>query len=142
MTDDGDIPEECRNCEHSPVHGVGPAGAVIGEMALRLKNAQIQCRLYEAQKDAAYVERNRCVAALAACALRLGFAAGLRQTAIQNWEPQWHNAVYIDLPAGQVSWHYHDSERPLFAFLPEYLDEWDGHDTPEKYRRVLELTKA
>lgn len=87
-------------------------------------------------KDAAYLERNRCVALLVRMALVLGLRAGLARTAIEGWSAEWHGCVYIDLPTGQVSWHYHDSQAHLFAGLPAYAAPWDGHDTPEKYRRV------
>lgn len=88
----------------------------------------------EARKDAAYEERNKVVAALA----RL-FPSGISRTAIPGWSEEWHGCVYIDLPTGQVSWHYHDSQSGLFSDLPAYTKEWDGHDTEEKYRRLAAL---
>lgn len=92
----------------------------------------------EAAKDGAYLERNKCVALIARMAMALGYWAGTAKTAIEGWSEDWHGCVYIDLPAGQVSWHYHDSQAHLFDWLPPYCGEWDGHDTPEKYRRVLD----
>jgi hypothetical protein len=89
--------------------------------------------------DEVYAERNQVVAGLAALARRLGWQAGTARTDIPGWEPEWHGCVYIDLPTGQVSWHYHEREAGVFAFLPPYGGEWDGHDTAEKYRRVLAL---
>lgn len=88
----------------------------------------------EARKDAAYLERNQVVAALATV-----FPAGVARTAIEGWSEDWHGCVYIDLPTGQVSWHYHDSQAHLFAHLPPYAGTWDGHDTEEKYRRLAAL---
>ena len=60
--------------------------------------------------------------------------------------------VFIDLPTGQVSWHIHDSEFPMFDHLqwhPRASTErnkwysgkkaapiWDGHTTEEKYERL------
>ena len=82
------------------------------------------------RKDAAYLERNLVVAALAKC-----FPSGIARTAIEGWSDDWHGCVYIDLPTGQVSWHYHDSQAHLFAGLPPYTKLWDGHSTEEKYRR-------
>lgn len=90
----------------------------------------------EEEKDGAYLERNQCVALIAKMALSLGLKAGTARTAIEGWSEDWHGCVYIDLPDGQVSWHYHDSQAHLFADLPAYDGAWDGHDTPEKYRRV------
>lgn len=84
------------------------------------------------RKDAAYQERNEVVALLATV-----YPSGIARTAIDGWDSEWHNCVYIDLPfSGQVSWHYHDDQRYLFAGLPPYRLQWDGHDTPTKYRRV------
>lgn len=87
--------------------------------------------------DEAYYERNCVVAALARC-----FPSGLRKTDIEDWDPEWHNCVFIDLPTGQVSWHFHDREIHLFDGLPEYTKPWDGHSTPEKYARLAALKDA
>lgn len=84
--------------------------------------------------DAVYVERNQVVAALSKL-----FPAGQKRTRIGGLDDAWHNCVYIDLPTGQVSWHFHDRDAEIFAHLPQYEGEWDGHDTPEKYRRVAAL---
>lgn len=88
----------------------------------------------EARKDAAYLERNQVVAALAKC-----FHSGIKRTAIEGWSEDWHGCAYIDLPTGQASWHYHDSQAYLFEGLPEYLGIWDGHTTEEKYARIAKL---
>jgi len=85
----------------------------------------------EAARDGAYTERNRLVALLASL-----FPSGIKKTAIPGWDKAWHGCVYIDLPVGQASWHYHDSETHLFAHLPPYEKEWDGHSTEEKYERI------
>lgn len=85
-------------------------------------------------RDSIYHERNQVVAALSKC-----FSSGTVRTPIEGWEPEWFNCVYIQLPTGQVSWHYHDRERPLFAHLPPYWGKYDGHTTEEKYRRLAQL---
>jgi hypothetical protein len=90
----------------------------------------------EQRKDAAYFERNQVVAALAKC-----FPSGIARTAIEGWSDDWHGCVYIDLPTGQVSWHFHDSQAGLFEGLPPYEKPWDGHTTEEKYRRLLALLR-
>lgn len=87
-------------------------------------------------KDEAYLERNRLVALLASL-----YPSGIARTEILGWDPEWHGCVYIDLPTGQVSWHYHDSHAELFAHLPPYTKPWDGHDTAEKYARVMALSR-
>lgn len=87
--------------------------------------------------DRAYHERNQLVALLA----RL-YPSGIRRTDIRGWDPEWNNCVYIDLPTGQASWHYHDKEAYLFDDLPAYTKPWDGHTTVEKYARLEKLRKG
>ncbi len=89
-----------------------------------------------AEKDGAYLERNRCVALIARMAIALGYDAGLAKTDIPGWDPAWHGCAYVDLPTGQASWHYHVSSEHLFADLPAYTKPWDNHTTVHKYRRV------
>jgi len=96
---------------------------------LTQRNAELEKSL-----NGAYAERNQIVAALSKL-----YPAGQKKTAIEGWDEAWHNCVYIDLPTGQVSWHIHDREMEQFAHLPPYEGEWDGHDTPEKYRRLANL---
>lgn len=91
----------------------------------------------EARKDAAYLERNQVVAALASA-----YPSGIARTAIEGWSEDWHGCVYIDLPTGQASWHYHDSQAHLFAHLPSYTGSWDGHSTEEKYQRLARLSST
>ena len=95
----------------------------------------------KAQKNGAYSERNKVVAAYA----RLCHAAGTRVTVAKHqpgpdsaeiWEPEWSTVVLIELPTGQVSWHFHDSELHLLDGLPRGANDWDGHSTAEKYTRL------
>lgn len=88
----------------------------------------------ESAKDQAYLERNHLVAALA----RL-YPSGVAKTAIPGWSEDWHQCVYIDLPCGQISYHFHDSHAHLFEALPAYQGEWDGHDKSIVHRRLSEL---
>ena len=88
-------------------------------------------------KDGAYLERNKLVALLSKV-----FPSGKKKTAIEGWSEDWHGCVYIDLPTGQASWHYHDSQSDLFAHLPEYQGTWDGHTTDEKYERISQFASG
>ena len=91
-----------------------------------------------AAKDAAYAERNRLVALLAAL-----FPGSLEENAAGSPEDRaegWNWIVYVELPTGQASWHLHDRELPLFAHVPRNQGRaWDGHTTEEKYARVERL---
>lgn len=91
----------------------------------------------EAERDGAYEERNRVVAVLA----RL-FPSGVARTEIEGWDPEWHGCVFIDLPTGQASWHFHDSQAHLFDGLPPYSNGWDGHTTPQKYARLAAFAEG
>lgn len=90
----------------------------------------------EVLKNNAYAERNCLVAALSKL-----FPASLeRHPENEPYEDDWRWIVFIDLPTGQVCWHIHDSELPLFAHLQRNAGRtWDGHDREEKYRRVAGL---
>lgn len=92
------------------------------------------------QKDLAYSERNKCVAALARFASLQNYNVGIKKTNIPGWHKDWHWCVYIDLPEGQVSWHFHVREMPLFKWLPTYNGSYDGHSNEEKYARMLKFT--
>lgn len=85
-------------------------------------------------KDDAYKERNQLVAALTKV-----FPSGTAKTAIEGWSEDWHGCVYVDLPTGQCSWHYHDSHAYMFSKLPAYTQAWDGHTTDQKYERLRQL---
>lgn len=93
------------------------------------------------QKDQAYQERDKCLVLMAKMAQELGLNVGIGlhvDEPGQEWESDWRNILFIDLPAGQVSWHIHNSEAHWFYFVGSYCKPWDGHTTEEKYQRVLE----
>lgn len=101
-----------------------------------------QGRDYKRERDAAYTERNKLVAALARLVQWGGFSAWLAQhPADPDWDPEWRWIVFVDGPTGQMSWHLHDSE--LGAFTPwvqlRPVTGWDGHSTEEKYERLERL---
>lgn len=86
-----------------------------------------------AAKNNAYTERNRLVSALSKI-----YPAHLAEHEANdpNWDPEWMWIVFITLPAGQASWHIHNSELPLFSHLRVKPNKWDGHTTEEKYARL------
>lgn len=86
------------------------------------------------RKDGAYDERMHLVAALA----RL-FPSGTRDTTSPGWTPSWKGCVYIDLPTGQVAYHYHTRHQALFEGLPPYERDWDGHDKDAAHARLAAL---
>lgn len=88
-------------------------------------------------KDGAYRERNQIVSALSKL---FPSWLGRHDENDKNWEREWLNIVYIQLPTGQVSWHIKDTEMDLFAHLELNLKKgWDGHTTEQKYERLGKL---
>ena len=90
------------------------------------------------QKDGAYSERNKLVAAMSKL-----FPSWLEDhdAADTVWENDWRKIVFIELPTGQASWHIHDSELPMFAHLSHLCgNSWDGHTNDEKYARLAALS--
>lgn len=107
------------------------------DMAFEIEALKDECAKLMLDKASAYNERNMMVSALAHL-----FPSGIATTNIPNWDDEWQNCVYIDTPAGQLSWHYHDMEAMLFVDLPPYWGKWDGHTTPEKYARLARLREV
>jgi hypothetical protein len=101
-----------------------------------VSQSDLEANAARAATDRAYRERNQVVVLLCKMALALGYLVWRQRTDIEGWEAVWHNCVYIGLPNGQVSWHYHDREMEDFAFVPELEIPYDGHTTEEKYERV------
>jgi hypothetical protein len=83
--------------------------------------------------DAAYRERNSVVAAL------------IRTNGWPTWIVPAPDAdgwwiVYAETPEGQVSWHFGEADRELFADWSTVAPrDWDGHTTDEKYARLARL---
>lgn len=105
-------------------------GEIIGNLVDKEMNDMRE------RKDAAYVERNQVVAAFARACLALGYdvVRGLHEGPEDFGE--WTHVIRINLPTGQVSWHYLAKEDYLFKGIPKGECKWDGHTTPEKYKRL------
>jgi hypothetical protein len=95
-------------------------------------------------KDAAYRERNQLVSFLTRM-----YPSHLKRHPDEDkdWEDEWRRIVCVHSPAGQLTWHIHDSELEQFSFLnrkpdPFALCVWDGHTTEEKYARLAQLPPA
>lgn len=123
--------EEARIAYRDCANAGGLPGDALGA-AIDAANAP----LLEA-KNQAYHERNHLVAALA----RL-YPSGVTKTDIPGWDDEWHGCVYIDLPTGQISYHFHDSEAQLFDGLPAYDKSWDGHSKDDVHARLAGLSNA
>ncbi len=100
-------------------------------------DAETYIKQLYSEKNGAYKQRNECVAMMAKMAIQLGYDVWQHKTTIEGWDKAWHNCVYIELPTGQVSWHFHDSEAQLFSFVSEKSNKlWDLHDNEIKLLRM------
>lgn len=94
------------------------------------------------QKDQAYSERNKVVAALAHLLdIIPEYTVGVAEhdPEDKDWESDWRTILVIKNSKGdQMTWHFHDSEKHLLENLDKIDDyKWDGHTTEEKYNRLL-----
>lgn len=133
--------------------GLTPAAVLadtVGEMTPQ-REMTVMRRVYleriselTQQKDGAYQERNRVLALLGRMAVALGWKAGIGEHPASDveWEKDWRTILFIELPTGQASWHFHDSDVHLLQGLPPYGGTWDGHTTEEKYGRVANALRG
>ena len=108
--------------------------ARIAELEGLCEQQGLEIRELDHEKRGGYLQRNYLVAVLTRV-----FPAGIRKTHIEGWSEHWQNCVYVDLPSGQVSYHYPDSQAHLFAHLPEYLKPYDGHSKEDVHDRLMAL---
>jgi hypothetical protein len=87
-----------------------------------------------AERDKAYRERAHLVAYLAAAYPAQWADEG------SDWP-----VVYVQTPAGQMSWHIARADQELFGHVRPMGEgtapQWDGHTTEAKYERLAELTR-
>ena len=87
----------------------------------------------EPEIERLYRERAQCCALIANLAMRLGYPVGVADDPEESGWP----VLLIRLPTGQVSWHYsEDDAKKYLDHVPRRANDWDGHNTEEKYRRV------
>ena len=95
------------------------------------------------RKNNAYAERNKCIAALANLIRDMAhphFRVFTTEHPIddESWENDWRTILVIEKGDLQMTWHFHDSEKYLLERLPvNLIHKWDGHDTKEKYNRLI-----
>ncbi len=110
--------------------------SVIGQFQSRLITADAEMYRQREAKDAAYTERNRLVALLAALfpSSLEEVPFGPKQLPVLTW---W---IIIELPTGSVAWQVAPDDLTLFAHVPRHQGRtWDGDTTEEKYQRIAAL---
>ena len=85
------------------------------------------------QKDQAYSERNKILAAFAWHLYQFSnviVGRAKHPAEDKSWEDYWRNIIIIIGDGNQMTWHIHDSELHMFEKLPLLHDyKWDGHTT-------------
>ena len=109
-----------------------PVHRLVSEEQVRELEEKV--RKLEEENRKLYTQRSMLVAALAVC-----FPSGKRDTTIEGWDPEWHGCCYIDLPYGQVSFHYPTWDAHLFEKIPPYTKPWDGHDADHAAKCIQRL---
>lgn len=113
----------------------GPMGAasLVPRAVAAMRALELQHEQDQGARAGLYSERASCVALIVALGAMIGWRFGY---GLDPQAPDWP-VVYVDTPAGQLSWHFSrdDYERCFPGGLPRYAGEWDLHDAPEKYRR-------
>jgi hypothetical protein len=101
--------------------------------------------LFADDLEAVLLERAASLAAISAVYReRAQFIALLTRSYPSCWgydadTPGWR-VVYVQSPAGELSWHISPADWELFSHVPH--DErhvWDGHSTSEKYERMRRI---
>jgi len=104
----------------------------LGEKEVWLNAFSSENKMFREKMEGAYTERNRLVAFLA----DIFPASVFEDKGDDETPPSSIKTVYIDTPAGQMSWHFMPRDEHLFMHLPDFTGQYDGHTTEEKYRRL------
>jgi hypothetical protein len=89
------------------------------------------------------IERDACIGLLSKMALLVGLPVGIgkfevsEETSSGEKQSQLQNRIVIDLPSGQVSWDFLDSESHLFEGLPPYGGVLENQTIQENYSKVM-----
>lgn len=82
------------------------------------------------QKDrinSAYTQRAIAAIAFAHTVLSLGGTAGIGRDGREDQPDEWRVVLYVDTPAGQMSWHIAPADQAMLEGLPQYTGTWDGN---------------
>jgi hypothetical protein len=89
------------------------------------------------------LERDICVSLIAKMAALLKISVGIKTCEFAeksnggNEVVQLQNRVIVDLPSGQVSWDYLESEGHLFEGLPEYSGHVEMQEIQDIYFKIM-----
>lgn len=107
----------------------GQIGALEQRVDRILEDATIVSIRLADQTEAtnrAYSQRAIAAVAFAHTVLSYGGTAGVSKDNREDQPDDWRVVLYVDTPAGQMSWHIAPADQPMLAGLPEYIRAWDG----------------
>ena len=90
----------------------------------------------------AYTERNILASIACKMAIALGFKAGIGKDNNEDWDDEWRNLIYIELPNGQISYHIAPHDLSVIKDLPEYDGKWDGTFLSKDLKTSVNLSYA
>lgn len=88
--------------------------------------AQNKISAAEERTNVAYSQRAIAAVSFAHTVIALGGAAGVGRDSREDQPDEWRVVLYVDTPAGQLSWHIAPEDQPMLEGLPEYQGTWDG----------------
>lgn len=77
--------------------------------------------------NSAYTQRSIAAVAFAHTVLSLGGTAGVGRDNNEDKPDEWRVVLYVDTPAGQMSWHIAPTDQYMLEGLPQYSGTWDGN---------------
>lgn len=94
-----------------------------------LEENQVLSTALQNQREAtnrAYSQRAIAAVAFAHTVLCYGGNAGTGLDSREDQPNAWRVVLYVDTPAGQLSWHIAPNDQPMLKGLPVYNGKWDG----------------
>ena len=105
------------------------ADVAEGRVDYALEENSLMAQALQKQREAtnvAYSQRAIAAVALAHTVLSYGGKAGIGKDDREDQPDAWRVVLYVDTPAGQLSWHIAPSDQPMLQGLPQYAGTWDG----------------
>lgn len=92
----------------------------------RVDDLEHDLREANSKANTAYAQRAIAAVALAHTVLSYGGTAGVGQDDREDQPDAWRVVLYVDTPAGQLSWHIAPADQEMLQGLPAYSKPWDG----------------
>ena len=98
----------------------------VEDLEYDLQEASSKAKDFETRLNTAYSQRAIVAIALAHVVIQHGGTAGVGQDDREDQPDAWRVVLYVDTPAGQLSWHIAPDDQLMLEGLPTYSKAWDG----------------